>query len=534
MNTEDKLNIIFNQIDFLKNNDNKIEKDIIKKINLKINELNSKIDKNELENKDQINKKDKIINEMKEKIIEKENIIQAISNKIENEINKNNNDKIELNKKIFNLSNIIKEKEILINDILKKYNNIKEEMKKINYKLLEHENAINNNNIKKEEKINDIINNIDNKINNKFNEQVNHINNKIKKYIHDLEYAKKINYEFVKEPNFLKFKSNITTMNTKHGNDIFEVFVSYKYNEEFLVSPNSNNFNLDIYKLRNNQIVVSIPGHKNHVTTVRYFINNITKNEYLISADLDKIVILFDITNNYNIRHKINTFYADGISSCLLIFSNYKQMNNFYIITSSISAFGNNDNSSTKIYILDNYHPIKYIKNTNNSPIFHLLSWYNNLNKKYYIIQFSSNKILINDLLTDEIYAELIKEPESNNYSGFIYSANGLDILFSCSIKGYVKLWNLYNKNCINCFYYQGCSFTSIIGWNKNYIIATDYDNKLFKIFDVTDFRNIKDFSINSGHNGNLVCIKKINHPIYGESLLSAARDNSVKLWVID
>ena len=209
-------------------------------------------------------------------------------------------------------------------------------------------------------------------------------------------------------------------------------------------------------------------------------------------------------------------------------------MNNFYIITSSISAFGNNDNSSTKIYILDNYHPIKYIKNTNNTPIFHLLSWYNNLNKKYYIIQFSSNKILINDLLTDEIYAELIKEPESNNYSGFIYSVNGLDILFSCSIKGYIKLWNLYNKNCINCFYYQGCSFTSIIGWNKNYIIATDYDNKLFKIFDVTDFRNIKDYSINSGHNGNLVCIKKINHPIYGESLLSAARDNSVKLWVID
>ena len=30
-----------------------------------------------------------------------------------------------------------------------------------------------------------------------------------------------------------------------------------------------------------------------------------------------------------------------------------------------------------------------------------------------------------------------------------------------------------------------------------------------------------------------VVCIKKIYHPIYGESLLSGARDNTIKLWTI-
>ena len=34
-------------------------------------------------------------------------------------------------------------------------------------------------------------------------------------------------------------------------------------------------------------------------------------------------------------------------------------------------------------------------------------------------------------------------------------------------------------------------------------------------------------------HKDELVCIKKINHPIYGESLLSAGNDKAIKLWII-
>ena len=32
-------------------------------------------------------------------------------------------------------------------------------------------------------------------------------------------------------------------------------------------------------------------------------------------------------------------------------------------------------------------------------------------------------------------------------------------------------------------------------------------------------------------HEGELKCIKKINHPIYGQSLISAAEDKTLKLW---
>ena len=69
-----------------------------------------------------------------------------------------------------------------------------------------------------------------------------------------------------------------------------------------------------------------------------------------------------------------------------------------------------------------------------------------------------------------------------------------------------------------------------IIEWNKKYIIVADYKNKTFKIIDIEN--NLIN-NINPVHKDKLVCIKKINHPIYGESLLSAGYDNTIKLWVI-
>ncbi len=85
------------------------------------------------------------------------------------------------------------------------------------------------------------------------------------------------------------------------------------------------------------------------------------------------------------------------IYSCLLIFLN----NNNYIITSIFNYSGDQDNdeSATKIYSLNNGKFIKYINNTNNNEIFYLLSWYNKKDNKYYIIQFSYLKIIINNII---------------------------------------------------------------------------------------------------------------------------------------
>ena len=93
------------------------------------------------------------------------------------------------------------------------------------------------------------------------------------------------------------------------------------------------------------------------------------------------------------------------------------------------------------------------------------------------------------------------------------------------------NIWDLYNKIIFKVIDTNECELAHIIEWNKKYIIVADYNNKSFKIIDLEENKVICD--INGQHTDKLKCIKKIYHPIYGESLLSGARDNTIKLWTI-
>ena len=148
-------------------------------------------------------------------------------------------------------------------------------------------------------------------------------------------YNEKVNYKFQKNPKYLKYKLDVTYTNTNWGaNDIFEVFLSCKDNKEYIISPNYINNNLDIYSLKKIKLITSLEGHKNRITVIRYFINKKNnKEEYLASADYNKIIIIWDIIQNYKIKYKINTQYGTSIYSCLLIFPNYICEN--YIISST-------------------------------------------------------------------------------------------------------------------------------------------------------------------------------------------------------
>ena len=274
--------------------------------------------------------------------------------------------KLTINEKEFlKFENIIKEKELLlnnikemansdnklINQISKKFDEINNNKKnekgiivnEINNKIIKNENNIT---IKLEEKIQDINNKLKNKIdNNKIKELFDNMNKnykELKEKINHNEYINNINYEFNKEPINLKYRTDITYTNTNAGwNDMFEVFLCYKDNKEYLVSPNINSFNLDIFELLDYEKILSLRGHKNDIRTVRYFINPKDYNEYLISADDNKIVIVWDISNDYNIKQQIDTKYGNNIYSCLLLFPHNNDNN--YIITSTYNDSENMD-----------------------------------------------------------------------------------------------------------------------------------------------------------------------------------------------
>ena len=514
MKEKDKFDMLFNQFKLLKKNN--YDNDKIEEMNNKINELNNKIDKKDEEIKDIINKKDLVINEINQKVISLENKIQELENKNIDIINKYENEIKLLNNKIMNLENNINNSIIKINDSINCFNLLKEEKNIDNNNV----NKMNNNIFNDEINKNEII------INNEYQEK--EIN--LEKINNNKEYEKKINYEFVKDPKNLKYKSDLISSNSDSGyNDIFEIYISYKDNQEYIVSPNYKNFNLNIFNLRNNQKILSLQKHENSIRTIRYFINNKNKNEYLISADNNKIVIIWDITNNYNIKYIIDTKYASDIYSCLLVFP--ENMNDNFIVTSTYCMSKNNEEAATKVYSFNDCKFIKYINNTSDIHIYYLLSWYNKNNNQYYIIQFSKNKILINNLISDELYSELINIPEGYHYSGVLYYKDNKDYLCSSSTNGYLNIWDLYEKKIYKNINTNGSNLAHVINWNNKYIIAVDINKKSFKIIEI---ENNSIYDIKNDNKHKLYCIKKVNHPIYGESLLSVTNDKVIKLWTIE
>ena len=61
--------------------------------------------------------------------------------------------------------------------------------------------------------------------------------------------------------------------------------------------------------------------------------------------------------------------------------------------------------------------------------------------------------------------------------------------------------------------------------------IAVDINKKSFKIIEI---ENNSIYDIKNDNKHKLYCIKKVNHPIYGESLLSVTNDKVIKLWTIE
>ena len=503
MNNNDKFNLLYNEIKILQQKIDTItvnKNDEIEKIKNKVKEMDLNLNKKSEEInsiKQSIEEKKLIINKQNEILIRQDNQIKEINNKL-----------IEKENQIAIISNKLEEKEVVINNL-----DIILKNKEIN------DNELNN-------QMKNIINEVNNDLNLKYNELINLISN-----LEHNEFIRKINYKFEKDPQDLKFRQNINDTNASYGwNDIFEVYISRKDNKEYLVSPNNNNYKLDVISLLENKITVSLKGHNNHIRTIRYFINNINSEEYLISADNDIIVIIWEITYNFNIKFKINTNYSDNIYSCLLLFDLINE--NSYIVTSSYAQLDDNEKSATKLYSLENGQLIKYISHTNKNAIYYLLSWYNKNNNKYYIIQFSFKAILINSVIDDELYCELVQEPEDNHLSGFIYNLDdNTDYLCSSSYNGYINLWDLFNKSIYKVINTNECVLSNIIPWNNQYIIVADYDNNSFKIIDIEKGKIVKDIS--GQHTDKVPCVKKIYHPLYGESLLTAGQDNTIKLWSI-
>ena len=94
---------------------------------------------------------------------------------------------------------------------------------------------------------------------------------------------------------------------------------------------------------------------------------------------------------------------------------------------------------------------------------------------------------------------------------------------------GYIRIWNFHSQSLLNKIK-VGESLYSICLWNDNYLFVGCKDTTI-KLIEINNGLIAKSLT---GHQNWVLSLKKFNHHLYGECLLSQEWGKSkIKLWII-
>ena len=468
---------------------------LLLKINIMFDEIESKLylKENQLTNEEMI----KILfNEIRDIKTKKLLPLSSINNE-NNNIKENTNNK--------ELINLINNKDDIINKLV-----TKNEKMELQIKELKEENK------KIKESLDKCLKYIDEKTNEKKKEE--ELKQKIKEENENF-IKQNINVEFRENPQNLKLRDTLTTNATSCDHLAkFTVYIGLQDHIEYLVYNNKNNNNLDIMRIRDKTVINSLKGHNANTIVIRYYSKD-NKEEYLLSSDKNKLVIIWDIQNFYNKKYIIQAQYSSDIYDALLLFNVF---NKDYILLSNSAS-----NEYSKLYEFKENTPfVKNIHGTNDHTTYFMIPWF--YNNKYYLIECSDNKIYINNIFEDENYANLSMDPEGNHFCGYLYNDNFLCV--SDYDQQFIRIWDLAKKviyKQINDDTSNGCSY-EIIPWNVNYSIYGC--DSSFVIININDGKMVK--KIDNSNLGEIRGIKKIKMGQLGECLIcSGSSGNSIQLY---
>ena len=330
----------------------------------------------------------------------------------------------------------------------------------------------------------------------------------------------------MENPN-LHFNSEIDQMQCCFGiNDIFDIYYDQNNNNELLLIYPSENFIIKVIRLKDNQLVKTLEGHKGKIRSIRHFKDNINQKDYLISSGSPKVVNIWDLTDNYKLLFSLNINYSQNsiIYSCALFFSENKGN---YLITSS------NENSNedyTKIYDFNTQNLIANLESTNQIEIYHLLLWNNETND--FLIESGTGLILIHNLETKKLTHVLRNNDRSIKNSMCLVNnpdSNKLDLLCSTTLNGLIDFWDLGKFQHKFSIKYRNSYFYDVINWFDRYIIVGEKTNSSIIVIDLIQRRVITVIKNNNGN--SVISLKQINHPLFGQSLLVSDLGLKISLW---
>ena len=418
------------------------------------------------------------------------------------------------------------------------FNNIDEAYEYIINRFENNKVSIKNININKEMKLLISFLNYNNKKNieitlvyNKENKNLilNDLKNKYKELKNEVNYLKEKFQLLKNEINNLKNNSGAKSINflndiTNNSNtytsldNTFSVFKSID-NILYLIYSNKKK-SIISYNLNNNKEIKEIKNaHEQYITNFRYYLDNINRKDLLISVSMhDNNIKLWNI-NNWECLLNIKNINNKGILNSACFLNNKEKL---YILTSN---YNYNNSESIKVYDF-NGNKISEINDSNDETFF-IDTYYNNKLSRNYIITGNEGYIKSYDYNDNNLYH---KYYDKDNYGHLSLTINDNDKdikLIESSCDGYIRIWNFDSGNLLNKLKISNDKLFGICLWDNNYLFVGCKD-KTIKLIDI---QNNKIISSLIGHNDFVISIKKINHPQYGQCIISQGFDNKIKLW---
>ena len=398
-----------------------------------------------------------------------------------------------------NIKNVHKNKEIILN--LKTSNNKNIEISLL-YNEKNNKDFLVNEIIKLKKEINDI--NIEN---NKLKEEINIL----KKYHSD------------ESPEDIQFSENLTKDSYADDSGLVNTFTVFNSINNILYLIYSNRSKSIIcYDLLSKKIKKELKTYSNkYITSIRHYLDEKNTRDIIMSISSDDNNIKLWNINNYEMILNLQKVNNKGylFSGCFL-----KDNNQSYIVSSNLDW--NSNMEPIKIFDFEG-NKIKQIKDSNDKTMF-IDTFYDKKMNKNFVIACNENYIKSYDYNMNELYHKYY-DNENGTHNHFVIKSNEekIKMIESCN-DGNVRIWDFHSGLLINKIKGVNKPLIALCLWNNSYIFVGCKDNKI-KLVDIKKGVVVKSFD---GHNQTVLTIKKINHPQFGESLVSQGyMDDQIKFW---
>lgn len=326
------------------------------------------------------------------------------------------------------------------------------------------------------------------------------------------------NFEFIKT--LIKEKIYDSIIFTSVNDIFYIVYIKYESNIIYC------------YNLIKGQLICEVKqAHSDNIKYIQYILDKKNKRDLIMTISLEKIKIWnINLECLTDIKKKNNDIYK-------ICHISYIHNNNYiHIIESS-------DEVPILVYNLDG---IKIKKIKNNEKIYTLKTFYDDKSSKSYIIVNNVSYLKSYDYDNDKEYTYYFHDTYNEVFQILINNKNDQTQLIGLGRNyPFIIIWNFHNGQKLYDIYLKGNVFSVLDTMNISYSFLWDEQYLCFgicndigkghpgvytlKLLDLKTLRvcgnliNLK--------NKRFSLIKKIEHPIYGECLITEIFFNEIGLW---